>query len=286
MLDYLKNKFDVIVVGAGHAGCEAAISAARLGCKVLLCTLNLDNIALQPCNPAIGGPAKSTLVREIDALGGVMGEVADATYIQMKTLNSSKGPAVRALRAQSDKKEYTQYMRNIIESTPNIWLKQCCITELRTKDGKITGAIDEYGIEYLCNAIILTTGTSLEGKMYVGLQSYSGGRLGERAAIGLSQWLRDNGIRTKKLKTGTPARVDKRTIDYSKMTIQPGDEKLSFYSFKPNRPVRNQVPCYLTRTNEDTHKIIRENLDKSPMYQGLIQGVGPRYCPSDRKSVV
>ncbi len=286
MLDYLKNKFDVIIVGAGHAGCEAAIGAARLGCKVLLCTLNLDNIALQPCNPAIGGPAKSTLVREIDALGGVMGEVADATYIQMKTLNSSKGPAVRALRAQSDKKEYSQYMRNIIESTPNIWLKQCCITELRTQDGRITGAMDEYGIEYQCDAIILTTGTSLEGKMYVGLQAYSGGRLGERAAIGLSEWLRNNGIRTKKLKTGTPARVDKRTIDYSKMTIQPGDEKLSFYSFKPNRPVRPQVPCYLTRTNEDTHQIIRENLDKSPMYQGLIQGVGPRYCPSIEDKIV
>lgn len=286
MLDYLKNKFDVIVVGAGHAGCEAAIGAARLGSKVLLCTLNLDNIALQPCNPAIGGPAKSTLVREIDALGGVMGEVADATYIQMKTLNSSKGPAVRALRAQSDKKEYTQYMRNIIESTPNIWLKQCCITELRTKDGRIIGAMDEYGIEYSCDAVILTTGTSLEGKMYVGLQSYSGGRLGERAAIGLSDWLRNNGIRTKKLKTGTPARVDKRTIDYSKMTIQPGDDKLSFYSFKPNRPIRPQVPCYLTRTNEDTHKIIRENLDKSPMYQGLIQGVGPRYCPSIEDKIV
>jgi tRNA uridine 5-carboxymethylaminomethyl modification enzyme len=286
MSNYLQNTFDVIVVGAGHAGCEAALSAARLGCNVLLCTLNLDNIALQPCNPAIGGPAKSTLVREIDALGGVMGEVADATYIQMKTLNSSKGPAVRALRAQSDKKEYSHYMRNIIESTPNIWLKQVCITELRTKEGRIVGAMDEYGIEYSCNAVILTTGTSLEGKMFVGLQSYSGGRLGERAAIGLSQWLRDNGIRTKKLKTGTPARVDKRTIDYSKMTIQPGDDKLSFYSFKPNRPVREQVPCYLTRTNEDTHKIIRENLDKSPMYQGLIQGVGPRYCPSIEDKIV
>lgn len=286
MPDYLKNEFDTIVVGAGHAGCEAALSAARLGCKVLLCTLNLDNIALQPCNPAIGGPAKSTLVREIDALGGVMGEVADATYIQMKTLNSSKGPAVRALRAQSDKKEYSQYMRNIIESNSNIWLKQCCITELITKDGKITGAIDEYGIEYSCRTVILTTGTSLEGKMYVGLQSYSGGRLGERAAIGLSDWLRNHGIRTKKLKTGTPARVDKRTIDYSKMTIQPGDDKLSFYSFKPNRPVRSQVPCYLTRTNEDTHKIIRENLDKSPMYQGLIQGIGPRYCPSIEDKIV
>ncbi len=286
MSDYLNNKFDIIVVGAGHAGCEAALSAARLGCNVLLCTLNLDNIALQPCNPAIGGPAKSTLVREIDALGGVMGEVADATYIQMKTLNSSKGPAVRALRAQSDKKEYSNYMRHILESTPNIWLKQCCITELRKKDGRIVGAMDEYGIEYSCRAVILTTGTSLEGKMYVGLQAYSGGRLGERAAIGLSTWLRENGINTKKLKTGTPARVDKRTIDYSKMTIQPGDDKLSFYSFKPNRPVRAQVPCYLTRTNEETHKIIRANLDKSPMYQGLIQGVGPRYCPSIEDKIV
>lgn len=285
-MDYLNNKFDIIVVGAGHAGCEAALSAAHLGCNVLLCTLNLDNIALQPCNPAIGGPAKSTLVREIDALGGIMGEVADATYLQMKTLNMSKGPAVRALRAQSDKKEYTRYMRNILESTPNIWLKQCCITELRTKDGRITGATDEYGIEYQCNAVVLTTGTSLEGKLWIGLNSYDGGRLGERGAYGLSQWLRDNGIKTKKLKTGTPARVDKRTIDYSKMTVQPGDEELSFYSFKPNRPVRPQYPCYLTRTNEDTHKIIRANLDKSPMYQGLIQGVGPRYCPSIEDKIV
>ena len=285
-MSYLNNKFDIIVVGAGHAGCEAALSAARLGCKVLLCSLNLDNIALQPCNPAIGGPAKSTLVREIDALGGGMGEVADATYIQMKTLNSSKGPAVRALRAQSDKKEYTKYMRNLIESTSNIWLKQCCITELKTKDGKICGAVDEFGIEYSCHAVILTTGTSLEGRMFIGLQAYPGGRLGEAAAYGLSDWLRKNGIQTKKLKTGTPARVDKRTIDYSKMTIQPGDDKLSFYSFKPNRPIRPQVPCYLTRTNEDTHRVIRENLDKSPMYQGLIQGVGPRYCPSIEDKIV
>ena len=286
LMDYLNNKFDVIVVGAGHAGCEAALSAARLGCNVLLCTLNVDNIALQPCNPAIGGPAKSTLVREIDALGGVMGEVADATYIQMKTLNSSKGPAVRALRAQSDKKEYTQYMRHIIENTNNIWVKQTCITDLKVKDKQIVGAVDEYGIEYSCRAIILTTGTSLEGKMYVGLQAYSGGRLGERAAIGLSASLREHGIITKKLKTGTPARVDKRTIDYSKMDVQPGDEKLSFYSFKPNRPIRPQVPCYLTRTNEETHSIIRSNLDKSPMYQGLIQGVGPRYCPSIEDKIV
>ena len=285
-MDYLNNKFDIIVVGAGHAGCEAAIAAARLGCKVLLCTLNVDTIALMPCNPAIGGPAKSTLVREIDALGGVMGEVADATYIQMKMLNSSKGPAVRALRAQSDKKEYMAYMRNIIENTDNIYLKQCCITELLVKDDTIYGAVDEYGIEYTARAVVLTTGTSLEGKIWVGLRSYSAGRLGEKAAIGLSKSLNDLGIQTKKLKTGTPSRVDKRTIDYSKMTIQPGDAELNFYSFKPNRPIRKQYPCYLTRTNEKTHEIIRANLDKSPMFQGLIHGVGPRYCPSIEDKIV
>lgn len=285
-MGYLENKFDVIVVGGGHAGCEAAIASARLGAKVLLCSLNLDNIALMPCNPAIGGPAKSTLVREIDALGGVMGEAADATYVQMKILNSSKGPAVRALRAQSDKKEYMRYMRNVIESIDNIYLKQCCITELVAKDGEITGAIDEFGNEYFTRAIILTTGTSLDGRIFIGLNSYRAGRLGEMPAIGLSDSLRKLGFNVKKLKTGTPCRVDKRTVDYSKMTVQPGDEKLHFYSFKPNRPVREQIPCYLTRTTEETHKIIKENLDKSPMYQGLIHGVGPRYCPSIEDKIV
>lgn len=285
-MDYLQNKYDVIVVGAGHAGCEAALSCARLGAKVLLATLNLDNIALQPCNPAIGGPAKSTLVREIDALGGIMGEAADATYIQMKMLNSSKGPAVQALRAQSDKKEYSNYLRNILESNENIFLRQACITDLIAKDGRITGAIDEFGIEYSARVIILTTGTSLNGRIFVGLKSYSAGRLGEAAATGLSESLIKLGINIKKLKTGTPPRVDKRTIDYSKMKVQPGDEILNFYSFKPNRPVRQQYPCYLTRTNEETHKIIRANLDKSPMYKGLIHGVGPRYCPSIEDKVV
>ena len=285
-MEYVNNKFDCIVVGAGHAGCEAAIACARLGAKVLQCTLNVDNIALMPCNPAIGGPAKSTLVREIDALGGVMGEAADATYIQMKMLNSSKGPAVRALRAQSDKKQYMDYMRHIIESTDNIYLKQCCITDLIAENGEITGAIDEFGIEYKARTVILTTGTSLEGRIFVGLRSYSAGRLGEKAAYGLSESLHKLGIQTKKLKTGTPCRVDKRTIDYSKMTIQPGDEELNFYSFKPNRPIRPQYPCYLTRTTEETHKIIRANLDKSPMYRGLIHGVGPRYCPSIEDKVV
>lgn len=285
-MDYLNNKFDIIVVGAGHAGCEAAMACSRLGMKVLLCTLNLDNIALQPCNPAVGGPAKSTLVREIDALGGVMGEVTDATYLQMKVLNSSKGPAVRALRAQSDKAEYSRYMRNLIESNENIYLKQCCITELNVENGKIVGAVDEFGIEYSTKAVVLTTGTSLEGRIFVGLRSYSAGRLGEKAAIGLSDSLHKLGIETKKLKTGTPARIDKRTIDYSKMTIQPGDEELSFFSFKPNRPIRKTYPCYLTRTTEETHEIIRSNLDKSPMYQGLIHGVGPRYCPSIEDKIV
>lgn len=285
-MSYLENKFDVIVVGGGHAGCEAAISAARLGAKVLLCSLNLDNIALMPCNPAVGGPAKSTLVREIDALGGVMGEVADATYVQMKILNSSKGPAVRALRAQSDKKEYMRFMRNIIESTENIYLKQCCITDLVVKNGEIVGAVDEYGNEYKTRTVVLTTGTSLDGRIFIGLKSYRAGRLGEMPAIGLSDSLRNLGFNVKKLKTGTPCRIDKRTVDYSKMTIQPGDEKLHFYSFKPNRPVRKQVPCYLTRTTEETHKIIKDNLDKSPMYQGLIHGVGPRYCPSIEDKII
>ncbi len=285
-MGYLNNEYDVIVVGAGHAGCEAAISCARLGAKVLLATLNVDNIAMMPCNPAIGGPAKSTLVREIDALGGVMGEVADETYIQMKMLNSSKGPAVRALRAQSDKKQYIDCMRNIIENNENIFLRQACITDLITNDGVVCGAVDEFGIEYKARSIILTTGTSLSGRIFVGLQSYSAGRLGEKAAIGLSDSLMKLGINIKKLKTGTPPRVDKRTIDYSKMTIQPGDEVLNFYSFKPNRPVRPQYPCYLTRTNEETHAIIKANLDKSPMYKGLIHGVGPRYCPSIEDKVV
>ena len=285
-MNYLKNEFDVIVVGAGHAGCEAALACAKLGLKILLCTLNVDNIALQPCNPAIGGPAKSTLVREIDALGGVMGEVADATYLQLKVLNSSKGPAVRALRAQSDKAEYSRYMRNLIESNDNIYLKQCCITELLTENEQIVGALDEFGLEYRARAVVLTTGTSLEGKIFIGLRSYSAGRLGEKAAIGLSDSLNKLGIVTKKLKTGTPARIDKRTIDYSKMEIQPGDDELSFFSFKPNRPIRPTYPCYLTRTTEQTHEIIRSNLDKSPMYQGLIHGVGPRYCPSIEDKIV
>lgn len=279
-------KYDLIVVGSGHAGCEAAISASKLGLKCLLMTLNLDNIALMPCNPAVGGPAKSCLVREIDALGGIMGIATDATYIQMKILNSSKGPAVRALRAQSDKKEYMGFMRNIIEMNCNISLKQTMATELIVENNEVKGIIDEFGLQYHAPAVILTTGTSLEGKCYVGLQSVSAGRMGERAATGLSASLQKNGLTLKRLKTGTPARVDSRTIDYSKMTIQPGDEELHFFSFEPDRPIRKQYPCYLTRTTEKTHEIIRNNLGKSPLYAGLIHGIGPRYCPSIEDKVV
>lgn len=278
--------YDVIVVGAGHAGCEAAVSAARLGAKVLLASLNLDNIALMPCNPAIGGPAKSCLVREIDALGGIMGIAADATYMQLKMLNSSKGPAVRALRAQSDKKEYMSYVRNIIESEPNISLKQCTMTELIAENGIVKGIKDELGLEYISPTVILTTGTSLEGKIWIGLQSLEFGRLGEASAKGLSASLRKHGLNIQKLKTGTPARVDGRTIDFSKTIEQPGDKEPNFFSFLPNRPIREQYPCYLTRTNEKTHEIIKNSLDKSPMYSGLIQGKGPRYCPSIEDKVI
>ncbi len=283
-------RFDVIVVGAGHAGCEAAISCARLGFKVLLATLNIDNIALMPCNPAIGGPAKSNLVREIDALGGVMGIAADNNYMQLKMLNSSKGPAVRALRAQIDKKKYINFMRHLIEKEENITLKQTSITDLIIEKGEIKGVLDELGVEFFAPAVILTTGTSLEGKIYVGLQHFEAGRLGERSARGLSEALLRAGLKIKKLKTGTPARVDGRTINYDKLIVQPPDEIIdncpNMFSFKPNFEILPQVPCYLTKTNEKTHQIIRENLDKSPMYQGLIKGRGPRYCPSIEDKIV
>ena len=278
--------YDVIVVGAGHAGCEASVAAARLGARVLLCTLNLDNIALMPCNPAVGGPAKSCLVREIDAIGGIMGIAADATYLQTKILNSSRGPAVRALRMQSDKKEYTAFVRHLIESEENIKIKQCMVTSLIVEDSCIAGVIDEFGLEYRAKAVVLTTGTSLEGKIWIGLQSFDAGRMAERKAVGLSNSLIEHGIEIKKLKTGTPARVDGRSIDFSKMREEPGDKELSFFSFLPDRPVRPQYPCYLTHTTERTHEIIKANLDKSPMYTGLIKGRGPRYCPSIEDKVI
>ena len=278
--------YDLIVIGGGHAGCEAVLSAAKLGLKTLLITLNIDNIALMPCNPAIGGPAKSCLVREIDAMGGAMGLAADATYMQMKMLNSSRGPAVRALRAQSDKKEYMAYMRHLIESQENISLKQTMAVELLVENNRVKGIVDEFGLVYNAPVVILTTGTSLEGRIFVGLQSVPAGRMGERSATGLSQSLQKHGLTIKKLKTGTPARVDSRTIDYNVLDIQPGDDELNFFSFAPDRPIRKQYPCYLTRTTAKTHEIIKNNLDKSPMYSGLIHGVGPRYCPSIEDKII
>ena len=283
-------KFDCIVVGAGHAGIEASIAASRLGLKTLLTTLNIENIGLMPCNPALGGPAKSNLVREVDALGGVMAELADLTYLQLKTLNSSKGPAVRALRAQSDKIEYKLTARKFVENEPNLTLKQIQIIEFIVENNTVKGVIDELGIIYYAPTVILTTGTSLDGRIYVGLKSYPSGRLGERSAIGLSDSLKKLGFNVRKLKTGTPARVDNRTIDYSKLELHPGDPVIDnmprFFSFKPNRPIRPQYPCYLTKTNAKTHEIIKANLDKSPLYRGLIKGVGPRYCPSIEDKVI
>ncbi len=284
------NKFDCIVVGAGHAGIEASICCARLGLKTLLTTLNIDNIGLMPCNPAVGGPAKSNLVREIDALGGVMAELADETYMQLKTLNLSKGPAVHALRAQSDKKEYKAIARHYVEKEENLTLKQTHITDLVVDNNIIKGVIDELGVEYFAPTVILTTGTSLEGRIFIGLKSFQQGRLGERSAIGLGTKLRELGFNVRKLKTGTPARIDGRTLDYSKLELHPGDEIIDnmprFFSFKKNRPIRKQYPCYLTKTNEKTHEIIRANLKYSPLYSGLIKGRGPRYCPSIEDKVV
>ena len=279
-------KYDVIVVGAGHAGCEAAMATAKLGAKTLLASLNLDNIALMPCNPAIGGPAKSCLVREIDALGGIMAIATDATYMQLKTLNSSKGPAVRALRAQSDKKEYMRFVRNLLESENNLSLKQCTMSELLVEYDEVKGLKDEFGQEYYAPVVILTTGTSLEARIWVGLQYLEFGRLGEASAKGLSPSLKKLGFKIGRLKTGTPARVDARTIDFSQMVEQPGDKNPSFFSFLPNRPIREQYPCYLTRTTAKTHEIIKNNLDKSPLYSGLIHGIGPRYCPSIEDKVI
>ncbi len=282
--------FDCIVVGAGHAGIEASISASRLGLKTLLTTLNIDNIGLMPCNPAIGGPAKSNLVREIDALGGVMGELADLTYLQLKTLNSSKGPAVRALRAQSDKALYKATARKFVENEENLTLKQIQVVDLIVENNTVKGVVDELGIKYFAPCVILTTGTSLDGRIYIGLKSFPMGRLGERSAVGLSDKLKKLGLEVRKLKTGTPARVDGRSIDYSKLELHPGDEVINnmprFFSYKKNRPIRPQIPCYLTKTNELTHKIIKENLQFSPLYRGLITGRGPRYCPSIEDKVV
>lgn len=304
---------DVIVIGAGHAGIEAALASAKLGCKTLLLTINLDTVAFMSCNPAVGGPAKSQLVREIDALGGQMGITTDLTFLQMKMLNTTKGPAVHSLRAQSDRLEYHKTMKNILEEQENLHLVQDIVEEILVEEKKwqkrIVGIKTKLKEVYLCKTVIVTTGTFLNGVIHTGMEHMEAGRAGELSAKGLSKSLRKIGLKLGRLKTGTPARLNKKTIDFSKMLVQPGDDPHKLFSFlweyqqyAPNiltqelppsdehkrgveRPFP-QVPCHLTWTNEKTHRIIRNNLDRSPLFQKKIKGVGPRYCPSIEDKVV
>ena len=277
---FVVDTYDVIVIGAGHAGCEAALAAARLGVQTLICTLNLDNIALMPCNPAVGGPGKSHLVREIDALGGEMAINTDKTCIQMRMLNTGKGPAVYSLRAQSDKKVYQMTMTETLENQKNLDVKQLLITELLFEGNKVTGVVTELGEVYRAKAVILATGTYLKGKILIGDCSYAGGPMGQRSAEALSASLRQAGIRLMRFKTGTPARVDRRTLRTKEMEKQEGDTKGHAFSFLLPRQNRNTDCCWLTFTNEETHRIIRDNLHRAPTCNGTVQGIGPRYCPS------
>lgn len=279
-MKYYAGDYDVVVVGAGHAGCEAALAAARIGCKVLVCTISLDSVALMPCNPNIGGTAKGHLVREIDALGGEMGVNIDNTFIQSRMLNTSKGPAVHSLRAQADKGKYSRRMQYMLESEKNVNLRQVEVTSIDVEDGKVKGVLTKNGAYYNTKTVVLTTGTYLNARIIIGEVSYSGGPNGLFPAKELTKNLGDLGITIRRFKTGTPARLNKKTIDFSKMIEQPGDEKIVPFSFLTDKLEREQISCYLTYTNENTHEVIRKNLHRSPMFNGAIEGVGARYCPS------
>lgn len=283
---FIAGNYDVIIIGAGHAGVEAALASARMGCNTLLTTLNMDNIAMMPCNPSVGGPAKGHLVREIDALGGEMGVNADKTCIQYRMLNTGKGPAVQALRAQADKKLYQNTMKHTCELQENLDVKQLLIDEILFEDNKVTGVVVETGEVYTCKAVVLASGTYLKGRIIIGENTYDGGPNGQRAAIKLSSCLLKAGVELMRFKTGTPARVDRRSLDFSKMIIQPGDDVVHNFSFMSDVKTREQVPCWLTYTNKQTHKIIRDNIERAPMANGIITGVGPRYCPSIETKIV
>ncbi|MFT5207997.1 MAG: tRNA uridine 5-carboxymethylaminomethyl modification enzyme [Candidatus Omnitrophota bacterium] len=272
--------YDIIVIGAGHAGCEAALASARMGSKTLMLTMNLDSIAQMSCNPAIGGLAKGHIVREIDALGGEMGKVTDKTGIQFRMLNLSKGPAVWAPRAQSDKKAYQWTMKHVLEAQPNLELSMAEVKEVLTKDNRITGVVTSIGTIYYTKAIIITTGTFLNGLIHIGDVSFGGGRAGDRASTGLTGFLLNCGLKVLRLKTGTPCRLNGRSIDYSKMEIQPGDTNPQPFSHWTKELPQNQMACHMTYTNSKTHDIIKANIHKSPLYSGKIKSKGPRYCPS------
>ena len=282
----MEDSYDIIVVGAGHAGCEAAVASARLGHQVLLITMNLSLVAQMSCNPAIGGIAKGQIVREIDALGGMTGIVTDHTMIQYRMLNRSKGPAMWSPRAQCDKTAFSLYWKNILENTPNLHLRQDTATELLLKDGRVTGIKTQLGKTLHSQIVILTNGTFLNGRIHVGEVNFSGGRIGESASFTLSDQLKECGITTKKLKTGTPVRIDGRTVDFSKMEEQPGEEKPGCFSFTNTPPLHRQLSCWITYTNEQVHQVLHKGFEKSPMFQGRIQGVGPRYCPSIEDKIV
>ncbi|AXM88892.1 tRNA uridine-5-carboxymethylaminomethyl(34) synthesis enzyme MnmG [Anoxybacillus ayderensis] len=285
-MHYEAGSYDVIVVGAGHAGCEAALAAARMGASTLVITLNLDMIAFMPCNPSIGGPAKGIVVREIDALGGEMGKNIDKTHIQMRMLNTGKGPAVRALRAQADKFLYQQEMKKTLENQENLTLLQGKVEKLIVEDGVCKGVTTHTGARYYAKAVVITTGTFLRGEIIIGDIKYSSGPNNQQPSIKLSEHLEELGFELVRFKTGTPPRVNSHTIDYSKTEIQPGDEVPRAFSYETKQYITDQLPCWLTYTTEETHRIIDENLHLSPMYSGMIKGTGPRYCPSIEDKIV
>lgn len=283
---YIADEYEVIVVGAGHAGCEAALAAARMGHKTLIVTVDMSNIAFMPCNPSIGGPAKGHLVREIDALGGEMGKNIDKTQIQVRMLNTTKGPAVHSLRAQADKYEYQLEMTKTLQTQDNLAVKQMIVDRLIVEDGVVKGVVGQTGVTYLAKAVILATGTYLRGKVIIGEYSEECGPNGQRSAKLLSGNMQELGLKVLRFKTGTPARVDRRTVDFSKMSRQDGEDNLQFSFLDVENKLHHMEPCWLTYTNEHTHQIIKNNLDRSPMYSGVIEGTGPRYCPSIEDKIV